>query len=111
MALQRALGCQANNAGFGARAFRRNDGQWGGGMLVISKSAYPDTAAMKACEMTNWHRPSSGSTMAICYSSWTYPPQQFNNKGGDWTVMLTGTNSDFCAKLNGNYQGTASPWP
>src|SRR5262249_22611344 len=30
MTLQRALGCQTNNAGFGARAYRRKDGQWGG---------------------------------------------------------------------------------
>src|SRR5271155_1900495 len=28
--LQRALTCQVNNAGFGARAYRRNDGRWGG---------------------------------------------------------------------------------
>jgi hypothetical protein len=111
MALQRSLSCQQNNAGFGARAYRRNDGQWGGAMLVIPKSAYPDTAAMKACEMTNWRRPSAGSTMSPCNSSWTYPPQQFNNKGGDYSVMLAGTDSNFCSKLNGNYQGTASPWP
>ena len=60
MALQRALVCQKNNAGFGARGYRRNDGKWGGAMLVIAKSAYPDTAAMKACEMSNWRRPSMG---------------------------------------------------
>lgn len=111
MALQRALSCQQNNAGFGARAYRRNDGLWGGAMLVIPKSAYPDAAAMKACAMTNWRRPSAGSTTSMCNSGWTYPPQQFNNKGGDYSVMLAGTTSDFCAKLNGNYTGTASPWP
>jgi hypothetical protein len=105
------LSCQQNNAGFGARAYRRNDGQWGGAMLVIPKSAYPDTAAMKACEMTSWRRPSAGSTTSMCNSSWTYPPQQFNNKGGDYSVMLAGTDSNFCSKLNGNYQGSASPWP
>ncbi len=111
IALQRALSCQQNNAGFGARAYRRNDGLWGGGMLVISKSAYPDTAAMKACEMSNWRRPSAGSTMSMCNSSWTYPPLTFDKKGGDYTVMLAGTNSDFCERLNGNYKGTASVWP
>src|ERR1700722_19825096 len=111
MAFQRALSCQQNNAGFGARAYRRNDGQWGGAMLVIPKSAYPDTAAMKACELSSWRRPSAGSTTSMCNSSWTYPPQQFNNKGGDYSVMLAGTDSNFCSKLNGNYQGSASPWP
>jgi hypothetical protein len=112
MALQRALSCQQNNAGFGARAYRRNDGQWGGAMLVIPKSAYPDTAAMKACEMSNWRRPSAGSTTSLCNSGWTYPPQTFNNKGGDYSVLLAGTKSDFCDSLNGNYRNnTASGWP
>ena len=111
MALQRALSCQQNNAGFGARAYRRNDGQWGGAMLVIPKSAYPDTAAMKACEMSNWRRPSAGSTTSMCNNGWTYPPLTFDKKGGDYAVMLAGTNSDFCDRLNGNYKGTASAWP
>jgi len=111
MSLQRALGCQQNNAGFGARAYRRNDGQWGGAMLVIAKSAYPNTDAMKACEMSNWRRPSSGSTTSMCNSGWTYPPQTFNNKGGDYAVLLAGTNSDFCSALNGNYKNNASAWP
>ena len=111
MALQRALACQQNNAGFGARAYRRNDGLWGGAMLVIPKSAYPDLDAMKTCEMTNWRRPSAGSTMAMCNGSWTYPPQDFNKKGGDWTVLLAGTNSDFCSALGSNYRTNASVWP
>lgn len=111
MALQRALGCQKNNAGFGARAYRRNDGKWGGAMLVIAKSAYPDVAAMKACEMSNWRRPTLGSPTQMCNSGWAYPPQTFNDKGGDFVVLLAGTNSDFCTALNGNYKGTASPWP
>jgi hypothetical protein len=111
MALQRALACQQNNAGFGARAYRRNDGLWGGAMLVIAKSAYPDTDAMKACEMSNWRRPSAGSTMSMCNSGWTYPPLDFNKKGGDFTVMLAGTNSDFCSALNGNYKTNAAAWP
>ncbi len=111
MALQRALSCQQNNAGFGARAYRRNDGQWGGAMLVIAKSANPNTDAMKACEMSNWRRPSAGSTTSMCNSGWTYPPQTFNNKGGDYSVLLAGTNSDFCSALNGNYKNNASAWP
>ncbi|MCV7409807.1 hypothetical protein AWC05_23920 [Mycobacterium florentinum] len=111
MALQRALGCQKNNAGFGARAYRRNDGKWGGAMLVIAKSAYPDVAGMKACEMSNWRRPSMGSPTSMCNSGWAYPPPTFNDKGGDYIVLLAGTNSDFCTALNGNYKGTAAAWP
>ena len=109
--LRRALACQNNNAGFGARAYRRTDGQWGGAMLVIAKSTYPDTNAMKACEMSNWRRPSGGSTTSMCNSGWTYPPQTFDNKGGDYSVMLAGTNSDFCTALNANYKNNASAWP
>lgn len=111
MALQRALGCQKNNAGFGARAYRRNDGQWGGAMLVIPKSTYPDTDAMKACEMSNWRRPSLGSATSMCNSGWAYPPPTFNNKGGDYIVLLAGSNTDFCTALNGNYKGSAAVWP
>ena len=111
MALQRALSCQQNNAGFGARAYRRNDGLWGGAMLVIAKSAYPNTDAMKACEMSNWRRPSAGSTTSMCNSGWTYPPLTFNKQGGDYSVLLAGTNSDFCNGLNGNYKSNASTWP
>jgi hypothetical protein len=112
MALQRALSCQQNNAGFGARAYRRNDGLWGGAMLVIAKSTYPNTDAIKTCEMSSWRRPSAGSTTSMCNSGWTYPPQTFNNKGGDYSVLLAGTNSDFCNALNANYKNnTASAWP
>jgi hypothetical protein len=111
MALQRALLCQKNNAGFGARGYRRNDGKWGGAMLIIAKSSYPDAVAIKACEMSNWRRPSMGSPTSMCNGGWAYPPQTFDNKGGDYMVLLAGTNSDFCTALNGNYKTTASPWP
>jgi len=50
-------------------------------MLVIAKSAYPDTAAMKACEMSNWRRPSAGSTTSMCNSSWTYPRSSSTTRG------------------------------
>jgi hypothetical protein len=80
-------------------------------MLVIAKSAYPDAAAMKACEMSNWRRPSMGSPTSMCNSGWAYPPQTFDNKGGDYIVLFAGTNSDFCTALNGNYKNTASVWP
>lgn len=47
--LQRVLGCQQNTAGsgagFGARAYRRTDGQWGGAMLVVAKSTVSDVEA------------------------------------------------------------------
>jgi hypothetical protein len=112
MALQRALTCQTNNAGFGARAYRRKDGMWGGAMLVVIKSTIPDAAALAACEHSNWRKPSAGSTMSMCDSGWSYPPQTFNNRGGEtYYVMLAGTDSDFCSTLNDNYRGKASPWP
>jgi hypothetical protein len=80
-------------------------------MLIIAKSAYPDAVAIKACEMSNWRRPSMGSPTSMCNGGWAYPPQTFDNKGGDYMVLLAGTNSDFCTALNGNYKTTASPWP
>jgi hypothetical protein len=42
---------------------------------------------------------------------WTYPPLTFNKQGGDYSVLLAGTNSDFCDRLNGNYKNNASAWP
>ena len=71
--LRRALGCQTNNAGFGARAYRRTDGLWGGGMLVIAKSSVPNLDSITACEMTNWHRPSAGGQNLMCASGYVYP--------------------------------------
>jgi hypothetical protein len=113
MALQRAMTCQTNNAGFGARAYRRNDGQWGGAMLVISKSATANVDALTACVKSNWRRPTAGSVTSMCNNGWVYPPQTFSNRGGGETyyVLLAGTTSDFCTTLNGNYKTNAAGWP
>jgi len=112
MTLQRALSCQTNNAGFGARAYRRNDGQWGGAMLVIIKSTVPNADALTACVKSGWRRPMAGTLTSMCDSGWTYPPQTFLNKAGEtYYVLLAGTASDFCATLNGNYKTNASGWP
>ncbi len=112
MALQRALTCQTNNAGFGARAYRRKDGLWGGAMLVVIKSTVPNADALTACEKSNWRRPSAGSTNSMCDSGWSYPPQTFTNRGGEtYYVLLAGTASDFCSTLNENYRSNASTWP
>ena len=111
MALQRALGCQHNSAGFGARAYRRNDGQWGGAMLVAAKSATPDVDALSACAKTNWRRPTAGSDTAMCNSGWT-TPNSFASRGGEaYYIFLAGTADDFCTGLNGKYKADASAWP
>lgn len=55
--LHRALACQGNGAGsgppFGARAYRRADGRWGGAMLVAAKSATANVDALVSCVKTN----------------------------------------------------------
>ncbi len=86
--LRRALACQTNNAGFGARAYRRNDGQWGGAMLVAAKSATPDVDALSACAKTNWRRPTAGSDTAMCNSGWT-TPNSFASRGGEATTSFS----------------------
>jgi hypothetical protein len=108
--LRRALTCQNNNAGFGARAFRRSDGQWGGAMLVTSKSATPDVDALVNCAHTNWRRPSAGSETAMCNNGWTTPTGGTRNSEV-YYIMLAGTADDFCVDLNGRYKDNAGGWP
>jgi hypothetical protein len=109
--LHRALACQNNNAGFGARAYRRNDGQWGGAMLVAAKSATPNVDALTACAKTNWRRATLGSDTAMCNSGWT-TPNSFESRGGEaYYILLAGTADDFCSGLNGKYKTNASGWP
>lgn len=109
--LRRALTCQTNNAGFGARAYRRNDGQWGGAMLVAAKSSVPNVDALASCAKTNWRRPTAGSDTAMCDSGWT-TPNSFENRGGEtYYLLLAGTADDFCSQLNGKYKANASAWP
>ncbi|OBG21018.1 hypothetical protein [Mycobacterium sp. 852002-51057_SCH5723018] len=110
--LKRALACQTNNAGFGARAYRRNDGQWGGAMLVAAKSATPNVDALASCGRTNWRRPTAGSDTAMCNSGWTTPNSFSSREGGEaYYILLAGTADDFCTTLNGKYKTNAATWP
>lgn len=109
--LQRALGCQVNNAGFGARAYRRTDGQWGGAMLVIAKSTVPNLDALVSCVKSAWRKPTAGSETSMCNSGWSYPPFSDTRRGEGYFVLLSGSASDFCSPLNANYRSSASSWP
>jgi hypothetical protein len=106
--LRRGLGCQPNNAGFGVRAFRRNDGQWGGAMLVAAKSAAPD---LEACAKTNWRRGTAGSVTSACNAGWATPNNFSRRQGETYYIMLAGTADDFCTDLNGKYKDNAVGWP
>ncbi|WP_116672236.1 hypothetical protein [Mycobacterium kubicae] len=109
--LRRALTCQNNNAGFAARAFRRNDGLWGGAMLVAAKTAKPDIEALTTCAKTNWRRATVGNETSMCNSGWN-TPTAFSSRGGEtYYIMLAGTASDFCVALNGKYKENATGWP
>jgi hypothetical protein len=108
--LKRALTCQANNAGWGARVFRRNDGLWGGGMVVTSKSNVGNVDALVACEKSNWKRPSAGSETAACNNGWTTPNRGLRDSEA-YYIMLAGTADDFCTALNDKYKSNASGWP
>lgn len=111
--LRRALACQNNNAGFGARAYRRNDGLWGGAMLVAAKSATPNVDALTACAKTNWKRATLGSETAMCNSGWTTPNSFDSRRSGAeaYYILLAGTADDFCSNFNGKYKTNASAWP
>ena len=112
MAIQRALSCQQNNAGFGARAYRRNDGQWGGAMLVAAKSTTKDLDGLNNCAKTNWRRPGAGSQTSLCNSGWTTPNSFASRNGAEaYYIFLAGTADDFCTDLNGKYKTNASGWP
>ena len=110
--LRRGLACQNNNAGFGARAYRRNDGLWGGAMLVTSKSATPNVDALNACAQTNWRRPTLGSDTAMCNSGWTTANSFTSREQSEaYYILLAGTNDDFCNGLNGKYKTKFNAWP
>ncbi|OBG39793.1 hypothetical protein A5672_14580 [Mycobacterium alsense] len=111
--LRRVLACQTDNAGFGARAYRRNDGQWGGAMLVAAKSATGNVDTLASCAKTNWRRPTSGSDTAMCNSGWTTPNSFESRRGGGeaYYILLAGTADDFCAPLTARYKTNASAWP
>jgi len=109
--LRRALTCQKNNAGFGARAYRRNDGLWGGAMLVAAKSSVDNVDALANCAKSNWRRATAGSDTAMCNSGWT-TPNSFASRGHEtYYILLAGTADDFCSQLNAKYKTDASGWP
>jgi hypothetical protein len=114
--LKRALSCQAGGAvpgaGFAARAYRRNDGQWGGAMLVAAKSATPDVDALTSCAKTTWRRASAGSDTSMCDSGWTTPNSFTSRAGAEaYYILIAGTADDFCAALNATYKSDARSWP
>jgi hypothetical protein len=109
--LQRALSCQKDNAGFGARAYRRADGQWGGAVLVIAKSATPDVDALTDCVRSSWPKPATGGAGAMCNTGWTYPTSGENHRPETYYILLAGTASDFCSVPNANYRNYATAWP
>ncbi|HUH69424.1 MAG TPA: hypothetical protein VLZ05_11415 [Mycobacterium sp.] len=109
--LRRALACQTNNAGFGARAYRRNDGQWGGAMLVAAKSTTPNVDALTSCAKTNWRRSTAGTETSMCDAGWTTPTSFESRRGETYYILLAGTADDFCSGLNGKYKTDATGWP
>lgn len=109
--LRRGLACQANGAGFGARAYRRNDGKWGGAMLVAAKSSTPDVDALVSCAKTNWRRATAGTQTSLCNSGWATPKSFSRNPGETYYIMLAGTADDFCSALNAKYKNDFSGWP
>jgi hypothetical protein len=108
--LRRALTCQPNNAGWAARAYRRNDGLWGGAMLVTAKSTTGNVDALVACVKTNWRRSTAGGETAMCNNGWTTPTMGARNSES-YYILLAGTASDFCVGLNGKYSTNAAGWP
>lgn len=109
--LQRALQCQQNDAGFGARAYRRTDGQWGGAMLIITKSTIANVDSLAACVKAGWRRATAGGPNSMCNSGWTYPPFSDSRRREGYFVLLSGTASDFCSTPNTNYRTNARAWP
>lgn len=106
--MRRALACQTNNAGFGARAYRRNDGQWGGAMVVAAKSATPN---VEGCAKTNWRRATAGTQTSLCDSGWSTPNTYESRRGETYYVLLAGTADDFCTAVNGKFKDNSNGWP
>lgn len=109
--LQRALGCQRDNTSFGARAYRRPDGRWGGAMLVIAKSATANIDALTKCIKSVWPAPTVGGPAAMCASGWTYPTSGENHSPETYYILLAGTAGDFCSSPNVDYANYATRWP
>lgn len=109
--MRRALACQPNDAGFGARAFRRTDGQWGGAMVVAAKSATANVDALVACAKTNWRRATAGTQSSLCNSGWSTPNTYESRRGETYYVLLAGTADDFCTAVNGKFKDNSNGWP
>lgn len=113
--MRRALGCQTNNAvsgaGFGARAYRRSDGQWGGAMVVAAKSATPDVDGLAGCAKTNWRRATAGTQSSLCNNGWSTPNTYESRRGETYYILLAGTADDFCTALNGKFKDNSNGWP
>ncbi|BBZ73225.1 hypothetical protein [Mycobacterium paraseoulense] len=109
--MRRALACQTNNAGFGARAYRRGDGQWGGAMLVAAKSATPNVDGLAACAKTNWRRASAGTQSSLCNTGWSTPNTYESRRGETYYILLAGTADDFCTAVNGKFKDNSNGWP
>ena len=111
VSLQPVLGCQTDKAGFGARTYRRNDGQWGGAMLVIAKSATQNLDALPGCVKSGWPGPAAGGPNSMRSSGWTYPTSGENHHPETYYLLLAGTASYFCDMPNGDYRNYATSWP
>ncbi len=109
--MRRALACQTNNAGFGARAYRRSDGQWGGAMVVAAKSATPNVDGLAGCAKTNWRRATAGTQSSLCNSGWSTPNTYESRRGETYYILLAGTADDFCTALNGKFKDHSNGWP
>ena len=109
--MRRALSCQTNNAGFGARAYRRSDGQWGGATVVAAKSATPNLDGLVACAKTNWRRATAGTPSSLCNSGWSTPNTFDSRRGETYYVLLAGTADDFCSAVNGKFRDNSNGWP
>ena len=109
--MRRALACQTNNAGFGARAYRRNDGQWGGAILVAVKSATPNVDDLASCAKTNWRRATAGGETSMCDNGWSTPNTYESRRGETYYILLAGTAADFCSALNAKFKDNSNGWP
>lgn len=109
--MRRALACQTNNAGFGARAYRRSDGQWGGVMVVAAKSATPNVDGLVGCVKTNWRRATVGTQSSLCNSGWSTPNTYESRRGETYYVLLAGTADDFCTAVNDKFKDNSNGWP
>ncbi|MDC9004639.1 hypothetical protein [Mycobacterium marinum] len=109
--LQRALGCQKVNTSFGARAYRRSDGGWGGAMLVIAESATSDMQALTGCIRSVWPAATAGGSNAMCAHGWTYPTSGQDHRPETYHILLAGTAADFCVKFDEDYANFATNWP